>query len=94
MLKLYAVLSFVLLSIALVVPAFGQTTAENWMYKGAALAVQGKLDEAVMAFDRAIEIDPQNTVAWCNKGVVFKMLGRTADADAAFAKAKELGYNV
>jgi hypothetical protein len=28
--------------------------------------------------------------AWSNKGVAFKALGRTAEADAAFTKAKEL----
>jgi len=30
--------------------------------------------------------------AWYNKGVALEALGRTSDADAAFAKAKELGY--
>ena len=31
-------------------------------------------------------------VAWYNKGTALKALGRTIEADAAFTKAKELGY--
>jgi len=29
---------------------------------------------------------------WHKKGIALQALGRTSDADAAFAKAKELGY--
>lgn len=29
---------------------------------------------------------------WFNKGNALKALGRTTEAEAAFAKAKELGY--
>lgn len=31
--------------------------------------------------------------AWNNKGIVLRALGRTTEADAANAWAKELGYN-
>jgi Flp pilus assembly protein TadD len=40
---------------------------------------------------RAIEIDPQLAVAWYNKGVALKVLGRTSEAKVAWANAKELG---
>ena len=53
--------------------------------------VLGKYDEAVKAFDRAIEINPQDSAAWKNKGVTLKALGKTKEADAAFARARELG---
>jgi Flp pilus assembly protein TadD len=42
----------------------------------------------------AIEINPQLAETWHNKGNALKALGRTAETDAAFAKAKELGYKL
>jgi Flp pilus assembly protein TadD len=90
MMKIWAVLGFVLLVTVLVVSALGQTTAQDWIDKGVAFAVYGNLDEAIRAFDRAIEINSQNVDAWHNKGVTLKLLGRTTEADAAFAKVKEL----
>ncbi len=50
----------------------------------------GKYDEAIKAYDQAISINPQYANAWNNKGVALQALGRTSEADAAFAKAEEL----
>jgi Tetratricopeptide repeat. len=61
-----------------------------WSNKGGALNGQGKYDEAIKACDEAIRLDPNISEAWYNKGIALKALGRTAEADAAFAKAKEL----
>jgi len=38
-------------------PAFGQTTAKDWLQKGVDFSGQGKYDEASEANDRAIEIN-------------------------------------
>jgi hypothetical protein len=38
-----------------------------------------------------IRINPQYVESRNNKGLALKVLGRTIEADAAFAKAKELG---
>jgi tetratricopeptide (TPR) repeat protein len=84
----YAV--FILLSV-LMTSAQCQQTAEDWFDKGLALGIQGKYDEAVQAFDKSIEINPQKENAWYNKGNAFKALGRITESNAAFAKAKELG---
>ena len=35
----------------------------------------------------------QTAAYWCTKGTALKLLGCFADADAALAKAKELGYS-
>jgi tetratricopeptide (TPR) repeat protein len=54
-------LKFIIAIIALAVlcvPAFGQTTTEDWFAKGNALYDQGKYDEAIQAYDKAIELDP------------------------------------
>jgi Flp pilus assembly protein TadD len=32
-------------------------------------------------------------MAWDNKGIILKLLGRLSDAEVAFLKARELGYN-
>lgn len=73
--------------------------AHAWDLKGLALAAEGwdrinqsKYNEAISAFDKAIDLDPQYTNAWVHKGQVLKDLGRITEADAAFNKAKELGY--
>jgi hypothetical protein len=43
-----------------------------------------------LACDKAIEIEPQGTVFWFNKGVALNLLNRTAEADVALAMAGEL----
>ena len=58
----------------------------------------GKYDEAIKAYDKAIEqcpldaMKPMGAETWYKKGIALQALGRTSEADAAFAKAKELGY--
>ncbi len=49
-------------------------------------------DLALRCYDKAIEINPQYADAWHNKGDILKESGRTTEADAAFAKATDLGY--
>ncbi len=63
-----------------------------WVNKGNALYQLGKYNESSQAYNKAIDIDPEYSLAWYNKGIVLNKFNRTADADAAFAKAKELGY--
>ena len=60
--------AFILL-LALMTSAQCQQTAEDWLYKGIALDGQGKFDDAIQAYDKAIELDPQYADAWYNRGV-------------------------
>ena len=60
--------------------------------KGYLLEGLGRNEEALQAYDLAIELNPKNERLWYSKGGVLSALGRTSEADAAFAKAKELGY--
>jgi Flp pilus assembly protein TadD len=61
--------------------------------KGIVLGNQGKYNEAIKCFDEAIRLDPKDVDAWNNKGIVLGALGRISEANAAKAKAKELGYS-
>ena len=58
-----------------------------WKVKGVVL-----LYEAIEAFDKALQINPKDPLTWQRKGDALKALGRNSEADTAFAKAKELGY--
>ena len=51
---------------------------------------QGNYEEAIQALDKAIELDPNLSNAWNNKGKALNALGRATEAEAAFAKANEL----
>jgi tetratricopeptide (TPR) repeat protein len=54
-----------------------------WCGKGQLLYDQGKFDEAIRLY-------PNFVVAWNNKGWALKALGRTSEAEAAFAVARTL----
>lgn len=59
-----------------------------WTNKGAYLRLQGEYDGALKAFDEAIRINPNNTLAWKNRVMSLEALNKTAEADAAYAKAR------
>ena len=58
--------------------------------KGNALNNLNKYDEAIKAYDKAIEINPQNSMAWYNKGNVFTNLNKYDEAIKAYDKAIEI----
>ena len=63
-----------------------------WDAKGADLAGLGRYKEALTHIDKAIELYANCSDAWYHKGISLKALGQSTEAEAAFAKAKELGY--
>jgi tetratricopeptide (TPR) repeat protein len=40
-----------------------------------ALHFQGKYDEAILAYDEAIRLDPEDALAWNNKGLALHSQG-------------------
>ena len=50
----------------------------------------GRYEEAIAAYAKAIEINPQLAEAWNNKGVVLGWSGRYEEAKEAFEKAHEI----
>lgn len=54
---------------------------------------EGKYEEAIAAFDRALEIDPTHAFAWNDRGVCLRALERNEEALASITKAVELAPN-
>jgi len=63
-----------------------------WYDKGNAFTTLYMYNEALQDFNKAIEINPKYAEAWRNKGLALEFKGQSSESDAAFAKAKELGY--
>ncbi len=61
-----------------------------WYNKGVAIGKLNKSDEALIAYDKAIEINPQNSDAWYNKAVILNKLSKSAEAINAYEKAIEI----
>lgn len=67
---------------------YKQETAFDWEKKGRDLHNQGKYHEAVQAYDKAIELDPENGRLWRSKGISLHKLGRSREASEAFNKGR------
>lgn len=66
-----------------------EKTAEDWTSKGDGLYYQGKYEEAIASYNKAIVVDSQYAAAWNNKGVVLNEMGRYEEALQAYDKAIE-----
>lgn len=62
---------------------------EVFNYLGTALEKQGDLDEAMAAYEDAIQARPSFDLAWINFIRVLQQVGRQADANAVLAKARQ-----
>ncbi len=51
-----------------------------WSNKGFALSSQGRYPEAIEAYVKALEIDPNNATIWNNKGLTLRKLGKYQEA--------------
>jgi tetratricopeptide (TPR) repeat protein len=67
-----------------------RTAADGWFQKGIALNEQRCYEEAILAFDKAIQLNPNNAHAHCNKGIALGNLQRYEEAILAFDRAIQL----
>jgi len=51
---------------------------------------EGRFEDAIAAFDRALEIDPSLAFAWHDRGICLRELGRDEEGLASIEKAREL----
>ena len=70
--------------------SFEDNSAEDWFNRGQELQRNDSHEEALQAFDKAIEINQSYAFAWGGKGYVLYNMGRYDDAIAAWDRAIEL----
>jgi tetratricopeptide (TPR) repeat protein len=64
-----------------------------WLDEGFAQSKLGRFEEAILSFNKAIEINPNNVPAWSNKGWTLDKLERFEEAIKCYDKAIEISPN-
>lgn len=76
-----------MITAVLIVPVLGQTSASSLVTKSHTLLQQEKYEDALVACNNAIDLDPYNSMAWNNKAYALLELKRTEEALQAAEKA-------
>jgi tetratricopeptide (TPR) repeat protein len=66
-----------------------ETAREAWE-RGQALRTQGRVEEALVAYDQALVLDPAAALAWYGKGNVLRDMTRYEEASTAYEHAVSL----
>jgi tetratricopeptide (TPR) repeat protein len=74
-------------------PSDSVTESQDLVSQGIILGKSGQYNEAMKVFDKAIELNPQNSDAWTGKGLVFEGLNKPEEAMNAYDKALEIDPN-
>ena len=64
--------------------------AEAYTLLGNCQDCQGKPEDAITSYDRALQIDPGHAEAWFNKGMSLKKLGQAKEATKCIEKSIDL----
>jgi len=67
-----------------------EDTASHWIELSNALANGGQHEEAIKALDRAIQLNPNDSEIWNNRGIILFLLKRYKEAIRSFEKATSL----
>ena len=70
----------------------GTRKVDAWFAKAIIFMNLDRHNESLTAFDEVVELDPKYVLAWMGKGYILTALGRDSEAEDAFARAEELGY--
>ena len=66
------------------------TDHNTWYSVGNERAKEGDNEDALIAYDKALELDPNHVSAWNNKGIVLSRLKRFEEAIVCYDKAIEI----
>ncbi|MDR3783147.1 MAG: tetratricopeptide repeat protein [Candidatus Nitrosotalea sp.] len=66
------------------------TDHNSWYSIGNERAKEGDSEDALIAYDKALELDPNHVSAWNNKGIVLYRLKRFEEAIICYDKAIEI----
>ena len=85
---------FALVMIALVILCVSavaqEMIAEDWYKKGQELERKGSYEEAVKAYDKAIELNPKDIMVWLSKGIILSGLEQHNESIEAYETAIEI----
>ena len=61
-----------------------------WYGMGNVRAKEGDNEDALIAYDKALEVDPNHVSAWNNKGIILSRLEKFEEAIECYDKAIEI----
>ena len=64
-----------------------ESNADYWNAEGLSRGKDRRFEDAIVCFDRAIQIDADHAKAWYNKGLCLKNLGLYSESLACFSQA-------
>lgn len=67
--------------------------AEAWLNQGNEQLMAGDFEDAIVSFDKVIEIKPDYHEAWNNRGLALGNLGRFEEVIASYDKALEIKHD-
>lgn len=68
----------------------GDNDHNSWYGVGNENAKEGNNEDALIAYDKALELDPKHVSAWNNKGIVLSRLKRFEEAINCYDRSIEL----
>ena len=81
------VLFFFIIFVLITAYVVSAKTAIEWNVEGTNFENEGRYEEAIEAYNKAIEINPQDINAWNCKGNAFSNLGKYEEANEAYDEA-------
>jgi tetratricopeptide (TPR) repeat protein len=71
-------------------PEIKELATWEWSNKGVSLSSLGRYQDAVVCYDKALQIDPSHAGSWHGKGFALSNLGRKEEAFACYDRALEI----
>jgi tetratricopeptide (TPR) repeat protein len=70
----------------------GEHDHNSWYSEGNKRTKEGNYEDALIAYDKALEIDPNHISGWNNRGIVLSKLKRFEEAISCYDRAIEIDH--